>query len=77
MVTPISAGLLRLRDIIKPSGLIPISASSWWAGVKSGRFPAPVKLGPRITAWKSEDIRKLIEEGIPRSGLATKSGARS
>jgi predicted DNA-binding transcriptional regulator AlpA len=32
--------------------------------VKSGRFPKPVKLGPRITAWRIEDIRHLIEHGI-------------
>lgn len=41
--------------------IIPISKSSWWAGVKSGKYPAAVKLGPRTTCWKVEDIRKLIE----------------
>jgi prophage regulatory protein len=30
--------------------------------VKSGRYPQPVKLGPRITAWRVEDIRRLIDE---------------
>ncbi|MEN8130521.1 MAG: AlpA family phage regulatory protein, partial [Pseudomonadota bacterium] len=34
---------------------------TWWEGVKTGRFPKPVKLGPRITAWCVEDIRALIE----------------
>jgi prophage regulatory protein len=32
--------------------------------VKDGRFPKPVKLGPRITAWRVEDIRELIAKGI-------------
>lgn len=41
---------------------IPISRAAWHAGVKSGRFPKPVKLGPRTTAWRVEDIRALIEE---------------
>ena len=41
--------------------IIPISRSTWWAGVKSGRYPAPVKLGPRITAWRMSDILELIE----------------
>jgi len=41
--------------------LIPVGKSTWWAGVKTGRFPKPVKLGPRITAWRVEDIRALIE----------------
>ncbi|MEL7274530.1 MAG: AlpA family phage regulatory protein [Pseudomonadota bacterium] len=56
-------GFLRLRSIISPDGPIPVSKSKWWAGVKDGRFPAPVKLGPRITAWRVEDIRSLIEKG--------------
>jgi prophage regulatory protein len=53
-------GLLRLKAVL---ALLPISAASWWAGVASGRYPKPVKLGPRITAWRVEDIRKLIEQG--------------
>ena len=42
--------------------IIPVSKSTWWEGVKTGRFPKPVKLGQRTTAWCVEDIRKLIEE---------------
>ena len=45
-----------------PRGPIPVSKSTWWAGVKSGRFPKPVKLGPRTTAWRVEDIRSLIAQ---------------
>lgn len=56
-------GFLRLRDILGPNGPIPVSKSTWWAGVKDGRFPKPVKLGRRITAWRVEDIRHLIETG--------------
>lgn len=61
-------GYLRLKQIIgdpKASPptppIIPVSASTWWAGVKSGRFPKPVKLSPACTAWRVEDIRKLDE----------------
>jgi predicted DNA-binding transcriptional regulator AlpA len=60
-------GFLRLPQIIGNPNVdppiaapIPVSKSTWWAGVKSGRFPKPVKLGPRITAWRVEDIRELI-----------------
>jgi prophage regulatory protein len=42
--------------------LIPVKRTSWWAGVKAGRFPAPVKLGPRVTCWRVSDIRSLIEQ---------------
>ena len=55
-------GFLRLNSILAPKGPIPVSKSTWGAGVKTGRFPKPVKLGPRITAWRVEDIRTLIEQ---------------
>ena len=56
-------GFLRLSSILAPRGPIPVSKSTWWVGVKEGRFPKPVKLGPRTTAWRVEDIRRLIETG--------------
>jgi predicted DNA-binding transcriptional regulator AlpA len=54
-------GFVRLNSILAPQGPIPVGRSTWWAGIKSGRFPKPVKLGPRTTAWRVEDIRNLIE----------------
>lgn len=64
-------GYLRLAQIVgKPASddapaipaIIPVSKSTWWAGVRSGRYPQPVRsLGDRITAWRIEDIRALIE----------------
>ena len=56
-------GFVRLKSIIAPLGPIPVGKSTWWAGVKDGRYPQPVKLGPRITAWRVEDIRFLIARG--------------
>ena len=50
-------GFIRLPTILK---IFPIGKSTWWAGVKSGRFPKPVKLGVRTTAWRAEDITHLI-----------------
>ena len=40
--------------------IIPVGKTCWWAGVKSGRFPAPVRLGSRLTVWRVEDIREFI-----------------
>ncbi len=61
-------GLLRIAQIcgdpkngIPP--IIPVCETSWWNGVKAGKYPAPVKLGPRTTAWRAEDIRRLVERG--------------
>jgi len=42
--------------------IVPVGRSTWWAGIKAGRLPKPVKLGPRITAWRVEDIRTLIND---------------
>lgn len=50
-------GFIRLPEILN---FIPVSRSTWWAGVSSGRFPKSFKLGPKTTAWKVEDIRQLI-----------------
>jgi prophage regulatory protein len=38
----------------------PVSRSAWLAGVKAGRYPAPVRLSPRSVAWRAEDIRALV-----------------
>ncbi len=54
-------GFVRLSQILAPNGPIPVSKSSWWAGVKEGRFPKPTKLGPRTTVWRVRDIRALYE----------------
>lgn len=53
-------GFVRLSSILGPRGPIPVSRSAWWAGIKTGRYPKPVKLGPRTSAWRVEDIRALI-----------------
>jgi predicted DNA-binding transcriptional regulator AlpA len=54
-------GFVRLSSILAPKGPLPISRSSWWAGVASGRYPKPVKLGPRITAWRVNELRALMD----------------
>lgn len=53
-----NTGFLRLDQVLQ---FIPVARSTWWQGVRDGRYPASVKLGPRTTAWKAEDIRAFIE----------------
>lgn len=62
-------GFLRLPQIIgDPKAdppippLIPIKKTCWWDGVRSGRFPKPIKLTARVTVWRVEAIRALIEQ---------------
>ena len=47
--------------------IIPVAKSTWWAGVKSGIFPQPLKMSPQVTVWRVEDIRALITEIEKRS----------
>jgi len=54
-----TTGFLRLPQVLN---IVPISKSAWWEGCKTGRFPKPVKLGPRTTAWKAEDIASLVKQ---------------
>ena len=52
-------GFLRLSQVLR---FVPVGKSTWWSGVRSGRFPPAIKLGPKTTAWKAEDIRELIAQ---------------
>ena len=61
--------LLRLKQIIgDPKAnppilpIIPISKSSWWQGVKTGRYPKAIKLGKNTTVWREDDVRRLVEK---------------
>lgn len=59
MQTIPETGFVRLPQILS---VIPLGKTTWWAGVKSGRFPKPIKLSEHCTAWRAEDIRELIKQ---------------
>jgi len=52
-------GFIRLPKVLS---LIPISKSSLYAGIQKNKYPAPIKLSERCSAWRVEDIRQLIED---------------
>ena len=52
-----SESFLRLPQVL---AIIPISKRAWWQGCKDGRYPQPIKLGPRTTVWRSADIFALV-----------------
>jgi len=61
------SGFLRLKQIIGDSKanppispIIPICATSWWAGVKSGKYPKPIKLGEKTTVWRASEVLALV-----------------
>lgn len=49
-------GFYRLREVLE---VLPISASSFWAGVAKGFYPKPRKIGPKCTAWLKRDVHLL------------------
>ena len=58
-------GFFRLSQIIGTKGnppLIPVSRTTWLNGVKSGKYPKPVKLGARTNGYRVSDIYALIEK---------------
>ncbi len=57
---------LRLPQVL---AIIPISKSAWWQGCKDGRYPKPIKLGPRTTVWRSADISALVR-GLSGQNIA-------
>jgi prophage regulatory protein len=57
-------GFVRLSQVLN---VIPVGKTCWWEGVKSGRFPKPIKLTERCTAWRAEDIRNLIQQIAERT----------
>ena len=57
------SGFYRLTTVLEK---FPVSRSAWWAGVKSGKYPAAIKLAPNTTAWRRTDIDGLcssLEKG--------------
>lgn len=66
------AGLARLEQIIGDRkadppipALVPVSKSTWWAGVRSGRFPPAVKVTPGVSAWRWADVGALLDALSP------------
>jgi len=51
------SGFIRLPEILR---LVPVSKSTWWAGIKTGRYPSGVKLSPNVTAWRVSEIEALL-----------------
>ena len=49
--------LVRLPTVL---GVYPVGETSWWKGVAEGRYPKPVKLSPRVNAWRAGKIRELL-----------------
>lgn len=54
-----TTGFLRLRQVLE---VFPVSKTTWWDGIASGKYPRPVKLSERVSAWRVQDIHRLIRD---------------
>lgn len=67
---------LRVRDIVctpakgdRPAsrGLLSVSASHWHDGVRRGIYPKGIKLSPRVTVWRLEDVLAITDKASAQS----------
>lgn len=61
-------GYVRLSDIVGDAksnpprrGVLPIGRSTFWAGIRQGKYPPPVKLGARTAVWDVSTVRRMLE----------------
>ena len=54
-----AAGFMRIGRVLE---ILPFSRSGWFHGIRVGIYPKPVKLSPRVAAWRNSDILKLAAE---------------
>ena len=55
--------LVRIGKIIGPNGIIPVSRSSFYQGIRDGIYPKAVRLGKRTSAWRMSELLRVIQRG--------------
>ena len=51
-------GMSRASQLIP---FLPFGISTLWSWSRDGRFPAPVKLSPTMTAWRNADVIEWLD----------------
>ena len=62
-------GFLRLNDVLR---IIPVSKTTWYNGIRSGRFPKGIRLSQNIVVWRIEDIKNLVKQLEEEAGVHVK-----
>jgi prophage regulatory protein len=52
-------GMSRLKTLKQ---LVPFSGATIWRKVKTGEFPAPIKINPYITAWRNDEVNAWFDQ---------------
>jgi predicted DNA-binding transcriptional regulator AlpA len=58
-----SDALVRIGRIVGPNGLIPVSRTSFYQGIRDGIYPKAVRLGKRTSVWRMSELMRVIERG--------------
>lgn len=53
------------------------STSAIYADVAAGKFPAPVKIGPRASAFLSDEVEAWMEEQVAKSRQLSVTGSEA
>jgi len=61
-----SAKFIRLAQLVPD--VIPVSRSTIWRWVRRKAFPRPVKLAPRVTAWRWSDVEAWLSKQAATGG---------
>ncbi len=60
----LNARLVRIREVEK---ICSLSRASIYNAIKHGTFPAPIKTGPRASAWIMQEVEGWVEQRIAMS----------
>lgn len=53
--------VLRVNDLVKPHGILPVCRSTFLNWAREGRISPGIRLGPRTRVWKESEIKGLID----------------
>jgi len=60
----LNARLIRIKEVEQ---IYALSRSQIYSAVKLGSFPAPIKTGPRASAWIKQEVEYWVEQRIAQS----------
>jgi prophage regulatory protein len=64
-----SLKLIRQKDLLQA---IPISQTTLYDEISKGRFPQPIKIGSRATAWFENEIDAWLADRVSQRALKSK-----
>ena len=54
-----------IRQALLIPGILPISPATLWRWVSIGKFPKPIKISSKVTAWRVEDVIQWLNSRYP------------